>query len=737
MTLKEAYEILGIAPNVSEEERLKVFKRQRERLEAKIAQSATPALKEKYIQSLERLEAAYELVDVSEEKEELPVLTHEESPDAKEEPEAEHVEAHLEPTSDMPDSPLAPPIPERPETDRKDSGRGIVLAMLALILLLGGLAYYFGYYHPAQEAQKYPIPPKELGTNDLSRDMGRTKRAEAAPASEGLRGDARFESSRKPIGMKTPKERRTYGSKAEVSAVGSLNRDEQGQGKESVPGKSGSLKIVTDPPDAEVSVDKYAFERTPVTLEAVAVGKQMVHISMAGYEDAELVVEVEENKLTDPGIVKLKRRPEKHSDLTPEEKAFLKAEARKRARESRKSKDQGGEGVLKPALPSLGRGGIIINTAPSGAKVTVGTFALERSPVILRGLKAGKHHVRITFPGYDEIEMDVEVQQDRFTDLGTIELVRRTGQVVIWSKPSGASVYSLHENNKLRGKTPLTLANVPTGKVRFALELPGWYLDQELSGVVTSGQILRLSANMKRYHIPKSAGNNITIPYLGMELIYINPGTFTREDDGQTIVTLTEGFWVSSHEVSQGQYERIMGNNPSRFHAAGPEFPVEQVSWSEAIAFCQKITERERLAGRLPAGYEYSLPLEVQWEYACRAGTVGRFCFGNSDSQLESYGWYEGNSQGRTHPVGQKKPNAWGLLDMHGNVSEWCYGWYSSFPQGRVTNPKGSPGGTVRVVRGGGWNDYAIHCASSYRNGGSPSYRDSYLGFRMALRLAE
>ena len=121
-----------------------------------------------------------------------------------------------------------------------------------------------------------------------------------------------------------------------------------------------------------------------------------------------------------------------------------------------------------------------------------------------------------------------------------------------------------------------------------------------------------------------------------------------------------------------------MGDNPSRFK--GPDLPVESVSWHEAMAFCEKLTQREREAGRLPEGYEYTLPTEAQWEYACRAGTTTRFSFGDSDSDLGDYGWYGGNSSYTTHPVGEKLANPWGLYDMHGNVQEWCRDWYGNYP---------------------------------------------------------
>jgi formylglycine-generating enzyme required for sulfatase activity len=179
-------------------------------------------------------------------------------------------------------------------------------------------------------------------------------------------------------------------------------------------------------------------------------------------------------------------------------------------------------------------------------------------------------------------------------------------------------------------------------------------------------------------------------------------------------------------EVTQGQWEALMGSNPSNFK--GADLPVEQVSWTEAMEFCRKLTERERAAGRLPEGYAYTLPTEAQWEYACRAGTTGNYA-----GDLNSMGWYAHNSGNMTHHVGQKQANAWGLFDMHGNVWEWCLDWYSIYPGGSVTDPIGPSSGTNRVNRGGSWSYTALSCRSATRSWYAPGTRLNTLGFRVAL----
>jgi len=213
----------------------------------------------------------------------------------------------------------------------------------------------------------------------------------------------------------------------------------------------------------------------------------------------------------------------------------------------------------------------------------------------------------------------------------------------------------------------------------------------------------------------------------GIPLVSILPGKFRMgESVRQLEVTLDQPFWIAPTQCTQREWKAVMGGNPSYFK--GENLPVENVSWEDAMDFCRRVTERERAAGRLPEGYEYTLPTEAQWEYACRAGTSGD-CAGN----LDEMAWYDANSGGTTHPVGQKKPNAWGLRDMHGNVWEWCLDWYGDYPEGSATDPKGPQSGTLRVVRGGGWCFSAGYCRSAYRDWFEPCVRNGYLGFRLAL----
>lgn len=229
-----------------------------------------------------------------------------------------------------------------------------------------------------------------------------------------------------------------------------------------------------------------------------------------------------------------------------------------------------------------------------------------------------------------------------------------------------------------------------------------------------------------------------TIPALKLELLWVAPGSFlmgspideperNKVEGPQFRVTLN-GFWLGKTEVTQGQYESVMGVNPSTFKAAGPDAPVEHVSWRDAMSFCQKLTTRERLAGRLPEGYAFTLPTEAQWEYACRAGTTAAYA-----GEPNAMAWSEENSGSTTHPVATKRPNAWGFFDMSGNVLEWCFDWYGPYPRKSVVDPSGPESGYYRIARGGSWRVGARVGRSAARAGGSEARLDYTMGFRLAL----
>jgi formylglycine-generating enzyme required for sulfatase activity len=263
-----------------------------------------------------------------------------------------------------------------------------------------------------------------------------------------------------------------------------------------------------------------------------------------------------------------------------------------------------------------------------------------------------------------------------------------------------------------------------------------------MAGLTGAGVLL--AQNPAKEQLPKQIKNSI-----GMELVLIPAGEFDMgspdsdkdaesDEKPQHRVKISKPFYLGKYEVTQEQYEKVMGKNPSHFAKTGEgkerlagldtsQFPVERVSWEDALTFCEKLSS---LAEEKKAGWLYRLPTEAEWEYACRAGTTTRYHVGdtltakeaNFDSKLE-----------RTTKVGSYPANAFGLHDMHGNVWEWCADWYNpeEYTKDQRVDPQGPSQGATRVNRGGSWDSTPRYCRSACRFRGPPSDRILYLGFRL------
>ncbi|MGD0094371.1 MAG: SUMF1/EgtB/PvdO family nonheme iron enzyme, partial [Planctomycetota bacterium] len=214
-------------------------------------------------------------------------------------------------------------------------------------------------------------------------------------------------------------------------------------------------------------------------------------------------------------------------------------------------------------------------------------------------------------------------------------------------------------------------------------------------------------------------------------------------DETQHEVTITKPFYMGMYQVTQEQYQQVMGNNPSDFK--GAQNPVEQVSWNDAQEFCRKATVRTAgvppavtVAGETPAVRVWTvrLPTEAEWEYACRAGTTTRFYTGDGDDDLCRAGWVSGNSWAKAHAVGGKEANGWGLYDMHGNVFQWCADWYKEYEVGPATDPTGPAAGAVRVLRGGSWFYFPLGCRAASRFRCHPDGRNVSFAFRVVVAAA-
>ena len=229
-------------------------------------------------------------------------------------------------------------------------------------------------------------------------------------------------------------------------------------------------------------------------------------------------------------------------------------------------------------------------------------------------------------------------------------------------------------------------------------------------------------------------------------MVRINGGTFTMgspasergrsANEGPQREITVSSFYMEKYPVTQVEYQEVTGANPSSFR--GQNLPVDQVSWYDAIEYCNKRSLREGLSpaytvngGNVTWNRDadgYRLPTEAEWEYACRAGTQTPFYSGAS---VNDAGWYSGNSGGKTNPVGEKQPNPWGLYDMHGNVLEWCWDWLGNYTAGAQTDPLGASSGTNRVYRGGCWRFESHQTRSAFRYGNHPYLRSFLVGIRV------
>jgi formylglycine-generating enzyme required for sulfatase activity len=239
---------------------------------------------------------------------------------------------------------------------------------------------------------------------------------------------------------------------------------------------------------------------------------------------------------------------------------------------------------------------------------------------------------------------------------------------------------------------------------------------------------------------PKEITNSI-----GMNLVLIPRGTFMMgspesenkrdKNESQHEVTISRDYYLGVTEVTQAQYEKVMGTNPSSPYRPKDSsmYPVEQVSWFDAVDFCKRLSElpEEKKAGRV-----YRLPTEAEWEYACRAGSKTAFSFGDDPELLGEYAWFKKNSN-EPHPVREKKPNAWGLYDMLGNVWELCSDWSGDYPKGPTIDPMGASEGRYRALRGGAFYTSTDICRSAFRGVRTPTSCKDDTGFRVALGAPE
>jgi len=325
---------------------------------------------------------------------------------------------------------------------------------------------------------------------------------------------------------------------------------------------------------------------------------------------------------------------------------------------------------------------------------------------------------------------------DRYTEPGTVEIRSITaGKITIFGLPS--------ENTSIRANGTVE-KRLNAGSYKVSIEYADNHLETKEVTVSNVPQSAKFKARKEVVSFDYRVAARQSRPAPD-GFVWIQGGTFTMgspandpsrySNEGPQHQVTVSSFYMGKYEVTQKEYQEVMGTNPSNFK--GDNLPVENVSWYDAIEYCNKRSQKEGLTpayirngnnvtwNRNANGYR--LPTEAEWEYACRAGTTTAYNTGAKIS--DNTGWYWDNSGRKTHPVGQKPSNAWGLYDMHGNVFEWCWDWHGGYSSGSQTDPMGASSGAFRVGRGGGWS--ASDMRSAFRSYNYPDYRYSNLGFRL------
>jgi len=694
MTPTEAAKLLDLPPDATPEQLEARFLELRRKLEDKIAKAPTPGLKAKYRDSLSEITTAFESLTLAADTSDLPVLQR-----------AAKVE-RVVPNALSGNSPL--PAPSSPPPARKSNREFLLVAIIAVVVFAAG--GWFILKTRAESAERARVEAAAKAEADQ-----RATLAKAEAETEKARQETQFSALR---AAQAEAKIRWETAERELSAaerrLSELKSDQRNA--EKLPATA-ERELTTGLTTLETEV---AAQRASL----LALGKTIRFTS----EPAGLNVQGTDAygrnfSGTTPAAVSL---PWGAAQVTVSSPGKGWADTKRTLRIGRDSETE--------VKASFALSTAQITSTPSGLAYTLtnpaGLSRRGTTPADLKDVPTGAATLKLARSAWPDIEQAVEIaagQPNAFT------AGFAPGSLTLTTEPTGATVIA---DGKTLGVTPLTLENLIPGPRRYSLALKG-HKSAAVSGQVKMRETTALTASLEKWTGPEE-GTPFQIPDLGLELVPIAAGTFTMgspasesgrdSDEGpQTRVTISRAYWLGKYEVTQAEWRAIMGSTPSFF--SGDRLPVEQVSYDDALAFCRKLTERERAEGRLPEGYAYTLPTEAEWEYACRAGTTGDYA-----GSLSNMAWYRDNSGMTTHAVGQKQANAWGLYDMHGNVWEWCADRYApALPGGSVSDPAGASSGTRRVDRGGCFAGAAVICRSANRGNDAPGSRGGILGFRLAL----
>jgi sulfatase modifying factor 1 len=379
-------------------------------------------------------------------------------------------------------------------------------------------------------------------------------------------------------------------------------------------------------------------------------------------------------------------------------------------------------------------GWLTVESDPHGLSVTVDGEDWDATPVQAREVGTGPHDIQVGSVNHYVESRSIVIERGEHESVRMAPVPRNGGLTVSATDAAGSAVDAgvLVDGNEVgRAYQPLTVIQ---GNHQISVVGPvgAW-----------KGEVTITEKQMRELAVQLSVMSAV------VKLVEIPAGSFIMREGSNRYdhpVEITRSFYMSATEVTQAQYQQVMGGNPSKFN--GADLPVEEVSWLEAVQFCNKLSKREGLKPAYRVNDDevtwdcmapgYRLPTEAEWEYACRAGTSTDYNTGSGEANLDRAGWYRKNAGGRTHPVGNKAPNAWGLYDMHGNVEEWCWdrqwkwaydGEYDTTSQ---RDPQGPTNDSERVIRGGDWDSDEEQCRTYNSRGNEPSFASPLRGFRVA-----
>ena len=505
----------------------------------------------------------------------------------------------------------------------------------------------------------------------------------------------------------------------------------------------GTLKITTTPESgATVSIDGQPTGKvTPCTLEQVKSGEHTVAVRLNMYQTATQKITIQAGgNINLPVVlaptfagVTVTTNPSSDIYIAGERKGngtwegrllpgIYNFEARKEKYTSATEKREVVSGQpLTVTLQPVGKTGTLkVMTTPTDATITLGGENKGTAPATLRNLLVGDYTLTLSLPGYATTTKTVTIAEGETAQVA--ETLVNGRAVTISSEPTGAAL-SIDGNPV--GQTPYT-GSLTFGSHELQIQQSDKKAEKTVS-ISQSGGETSFSLSFGPQSFTESVNG------ASFDMVAIKGGTFqmgsNESSDEKPIHTVTvSDFSIGKTEVTQAQWVAVMGSKPSNFK--GDNLPVETVSWDDIQVFINKLNTK--------TGKTYRLPTEAEWEYAAGASTSpvtdrNKYAGTNSESSLGNYAWYSANSGSKTHPVGTKQPNQFGLYDMSGNVWEWCSDWYGSYSSSPQNNPKGASSGSFRVLRGGSWSDVAQRCRVAYRLSYAPDNRYAYLGFRPVL----